>query len=337
MRIVFYSGGALSWAAAMRTIERHGRADVRLLFTDTSMEDEDLYRFLDDSERQLGVPLIRLQEGRTPWQVYRDERMMGNSRVDPCSKILKREQARTWLAANAPGATLVFGIDWTEMHRLDGLVARYGETGHPVEAPMCDAPWMTKGDVLRWMRAEGVEPPRLYEMGFAHNNCGGFCCRAGHGHFETLLRQMPDRYRQHEEAEQDMRDFLGKDVAILRDRSDDETKPMTLRELRETIEAGGQIDMFAIGGCGCFTEPRQGRIMSHEVYGDNDDHEGWITEERAAEMFAEGAQACREMMARFVEQGGDDAIAESIRAHWHPGWGKDPGRPEEVATDPWSA
>ncbi len=77
--------------------------------------------------------------------------------------------------------------------------------------------------------------------------------------------------------------------------------------------------------------------MSHEVYGDNDDHEGWITEDRAAEMFVEGAQACREMMARFVEQGGDAVTAASIRANWHPGWGKDPGKPETVAADPWSA
>lgn len=43
--------------------------------------------------------------------------------------------------------------------------------------------------------------------------------------------------------------------------------------------------------------------------------------------FARGAQACREMMARFVEQGGDTSTATSIRANWHPGWGADPGQP----------
>lgn len=41
--------------------------------------------------------------------------------------------------------------------------------------------------------------------------------------------------------------------------------------------------------------------------------------------FWRGAQACREMMARFVEQGGDSATANSIRLNWHPGWGRDPG------------
>lgn len=78
--------------------------------------------------------------------------------------------------------------------------------------------------------------------------------------------------------------------------------------------------------------------MSHEVYGDNDDMDGWITDERGQELFVAGAQACREMMARFVEQGGNPAIAQSIRANWHPGWGKDPGKLDgDIPQDCWSA
>lgn len=255
MRVVLYSGGALSWAAAMRTIETHGRDSVCLLFTDTSMEDEDLYRFLDDSEGQLGVPLIRIKDGRTPWDVFTEKRMLGNTRIDLCSRVLKREMSQRWLAENALGATLVFGIDWDETHRLDGLRRRYGEQGYKVEAPMTESPWMTKGDVFSWMRREGLEPPRLYGMGFAHNNCGGFCVRAGHAHFKTLLREMPERYAEHEQREQDLRGHLGKDVSILRDREFGDTRPMTLREFRQRLEAGKTMDdLFGIGGCGCFLD-----------------------------------------------------------------------------------
>ena len=53
--------------------------------------------------------------------------------------------------------------------------------------------------------------------------------------------------------------------------------------------------------------------------------------------FRRGAQNCREMMARFVEQGGTETernIAASIRANWHPGWGDDPGPPDSIA-DTW--
>ncbi len=79
--------------------------------------------------------------------------------------------------------------------------------------------------------------------------------------------------------------------------------------------------------------------MTLEVFGDEGEigMDGYVTEERAQEMFVSGAQHMREMLARFVEQGGDATIAQSIRANWHPGWGKDPGKPDEVVDDPWKA
>lgn len=43
--------------------------------------------------------------------------------------------------------------------------------------------------------------------------------------------------------------------------------------------------------------------------------------------FRAGLLACREYMARFVEQGGNPEIAQSIRANWWPILGDDPGAP----------
>lgn len=43
--------------------------------------------------------------------------------------------------------------------------------------------------------------------------------------------------------------------------------------------------------------------------------------------FRAGLLACREYMARFVEQGGDTTTAASIRANWWPSLGDDPGAP----------
>jgi len=43
--------------------------------------------------------------------------------------------------------------------------------------------------------------------------------------------------------------------------------------------------------------------------------------------FRAGLLACREYMARFVEQGGDPETAQSIRANWWPQLGADPGPP----------
>ena len=89
-------------------------------------------------------------------------------------------------------------------------------------------------------------------MGFEHNNCGGFCIKAGQAQFERLLRAMPDRYRYHERREQELREYLGKDVAILRDRTGGQFRPMTLREFRERLETDPTLfDDTEWGACSC--------------------------------------------------------------------------------------
>jgi hypothetical protein len=77
--------------------------------------------------------------------------------------------------------------------------------------------------------------------------------------------------------------------------------------------------------------------MSYEVWGEPDDDDRGFTEGRMEEMFSIGAAQMREMLARFVEQGGDATTANSIRLNWNPSWGKDPGRPVRIATDAWDA
>lgn len=49
--------------------------------------------------------------------------------------------------------------------------------------------------------------------------------------------------------------------------------------------------------------------------------------------FRAGLLACREYMARFVEQGGDAVTAASIRANWWPSLGDDPGAPRQLRFD----
>ena len=49
-------------------------------------------------------------------------------------------------------------------------------------------------------------------------------------------------------------EYLGKDVAILRDRRGGTRTPLTLRTFRERAEAKGDVDTEEWGGCGCFVD-----------------------------------------------------------------------------------
>ena len=249
--LVMFSSGISSWAAAKRYAEEKGTPGMVLLFADTGIEDEDNYRFLHEAAANIGAPLEIITDGRTPWEVFEDERMIGNARFDPCSKHLKRKLLDRWRDANCrPDADIILGIAWDEEHRIRRVRERCAPWNYI--APLCEKPWLSKRDCLAWAKREGIEPPRMYEMGFAHANCGGFCVKAGQATFRQLLRHFPERYREHEEREAALMEKLGGPWGVMRDRRGGEAKPMTMRQFRERIEANeNDHDQFDFGGCGC--------------------------------------------------------------------------------------
>jgi PP-loop superfamily ATP-utilizing enzyme len=156
--VVQLSGGIPSWVTARLCCERYGQDNVTLLFADTLIEDEDLYRFLADVEQdtQLDVSFI------------------GNSRVDPCSLNLKRLLLKRWIVEHCDPATTVvaIGIDWTEIDRCERITA--GQLPFTAVYPLIDA-GLDKDQCFQVAAERGIKPPRLYDLGFPHNNCGGFC------------------------------------------------------------------------------------------------------------------------------------------------------------------
>ncbi|MGF9711642.1 hypothetical protein [Paenibacillus naphthalenovorans] len=297
--IVMYSGGIGSWAAAKRVVAQYGTDDLVLLFTDTLVEDRDLYRFLietaaeiygtdrptdliaktaeipdiiseaDVESRKRLLPrlaaetmrllpgLMWIADGRAPWDVFKDVKYIGNSRLAQCSHVLKQEMARKWIEANYGSAdcTLYLGIDWTESHRKKAPIENWAP--YSVKFPMCDEPLIDKDGMLQALDGVGIIRPRLYGMGFSHNNCSAACVRAGQGHWAKVYEVMPDQFRYQERKEQEMREYLGKDVTVLkregpRVNGKRTSVPLTFTQLRERIERAGEIDREDIGGCGCF-------------------------------------------------------------------------------------
>jgi len=249
--VITLSGGKASWAAGKLARQQHPDASMVGLFTDTNGEDPDLYRFLREAATDLDVPLVWLNNGgQTIWDVFRKKRMIGNPRVSNCSYLLKQKPAREWLdiICDPATTTVVVGIDWTEIHRLPAIERNYQP--FKVLAPLTEPSSWSRDEIDEQLAKAGITAPALYDLGFPHNNCAGACVRAGQGQWLRLLVTNPERYAEEERQEQEFRDFIEKDVSILKDRRGGTTKPLTLRALRER---GG--DASDIGGCGCMSLP----------------------------------------------------------------------------------
>ncbi|WP_282155956.1 phosphoadenosine phosphosulfate reductase family protein [Cytobacillus gottheilii] len=212
--IVFFSGGLSSFAVA-DYVKKRGENTV-LYFTDTLVEDEDLYRFIFEVSDKLELPLLIHSKGITPVQLMVKQKFMANSRVGTCSKELKMKVAADYLTKGTvpeiekwhnkqflkdeefmTNATLYFGIDLFEAHREKPIRDNWEKSGFTLEFPLLNQHM----DARSLLQEYQIPIPAQYLRGFSHNNCGGACVKAGIGHFKNLLIKKETLYNQFMEQE----------------------------------------------------------------------------------------------------------------------------------------
>lgn len=246
--VVQFSGGLGSFGAALWVAERYGTSNMTLLIADTKIEDPDLWRFADDTSRLLGVPLTKVADGRTPWELFRDKRFLGNDRITPCTRFLKQIPCRKWMRVNAPACDSVIYIGIEKTKRDRARIPAIARNWKPwrTQFPLCNR-WLpemskeeSKAQLMGLARWYGIEPPRMYTLGFEHNNCGGTCVRAGQKQWKHTLEVLPERFAYAEAREQSLRDLLG-NVSILRQRRKGVAYSLPLSELRRQHEANATM------------------------------------------------------------------------------------------------
>lgn len=247
------SGGLGSFEAWRRAIQKYGKENVAAVFADVGTivedgkvvcgEDEDLHRFLADTERLLEAPIIRLSHPKYAniWEAFFGERFLGNSRIDTCSKFLKREVLHKWVKENASDATMVIGFSWLEASRAETYQKRVPNSWFP----LCEPPYVTNEEIGTWLEKRGVRVPQLYREGARHNNCGLFCVKGGIGQLHDLWRLRPHRYLYGERRENQFRAEINPTATIFRKGGE----PITMRELRVLFERG-YVPKTAQDGCG---------------------------------------------------------------------------------------
>lgn len=235
--VIMFSGGASSAYVAKWVVDHYGKEDVILFFTDTQWEDEDNYRFMEEVSAYIGIEITRVVDGRTPEDVFFEQRFLGNARTAKCSEELKVKRTLLFieeLRKNDFEPIIYFGIGPNETHRAESLRHHYTHLPlDPVEVrfPMIDS---ANTDLKAKYIIEnewGIKLPRMYYLGFHHANCGGKCVRAGLHHFANLYLVWPDRFAEFEDMEERFRTKFDLNVSMMKRNGG----PYTLKQFREEV------------------------------------------------------------------------------------------------------
>lgn len=246
VHVAMFSGGAASAYVAYYIVQKYGKENCVLFFTDTLWEDIDNYRFMEEVAEYIGLDITYRTDGRTPEEVFNDVHFLGNSRMAKCSEELKVRQTLIYLEElrdiHNLEPILYFGISPHEQHRAVNLQNFYEH--NPIEPIATRFPMIEifKGDMdaKKIIRDEWkIALPRMYGLGFSHANCAGRCVRGGLGHYALLYKVWPDQYLEQEAMEERFRQKFNKDVSILKRNS----KAFTLREYRKLMDRDG-IDVY---------------------------------------------------------------------------------------------
>lgn len=173
---VWFSCGAASAVAAMKTIELYGRThNVRVLNNFILEEDWDNRRFLFDVQEWLGIQIEEVSHPKYPSgsvvSVWDRERYMSGPGGASCTKFLKKRARQLWEKENqTEHCVLGFTLDEKKRH------ADFVKSERPLLPVLINA-GITKADCYRIIQNAGLRLPRIYKMGYPNANCIG-CVKA---------------------------------------------------------------------------------------------------------------------------------------------------------------
>lgn len=175
--VVWFSCGAASAVAAMKTIDKYGiDNNIFIVNTDVKEEDADNRRFLNDVSIWLNHPIILASNAalitNSCVDVWERRKYMSGVKGAPCTKEIKKE-ARYQFESNNKVDWHVMGFTVEETDRHD----RFTKTERENVLPVLIDEMITKKDCFRIIENAGLKLPAMYLMGYPNANCIG-CVKA---------------------------------------------------------------------------------------------------------------------------------------------------------------
>lgn len=266
-RIVSLGGGVTSTGLLpLHVQKKYPNDNIVLLIAVIRNEHPDVWKMCQIISEKTGIPVtyitydssyegnyrvISFDEIHTAmdiWELFDEQNMIASSVFDVCSSKMKREILKRYIQDNFSNKDTVvhLGITHDEAHRMKGVYRNWTQgLGYRVKADLIPLTAVESFDKQKVSLDIFGFVPELYQLGFSHNNCSGYCVKAGKKHLKKLLETLPEVYHYHEEQEAAWQAKRDQTFTALRETRNGKRYRLTLRELRDRIEKTGDVKYVA--------------------------------------------------------------------------------------------
>jgi hypothetical protein len=153
-------------------------------------EHPDNDRFAADCENWFGVPITNLLNEKydgSIYNVFRARSYISGVSGAPCTLELKKNVR---IAFQRPNDRHVFGYCVEEQDRFDRFV---DANNLDVCVPLIENQ-LTHSNTLAMVVSAGITLPKMYLLGYKHNNCVGCCKATGQGYWNKIRSDFPQAF-----------------------------------------------------------------------------------------------------------------------------------------------
>jgi len=193
--VVWVSGGVPSAIAAKITIDKYKNVlPVVLVNTDTSAEDDDNYRFLNDIGVWLNRRVVFLKSVKydDPIDVYEKTKYLVGVKGARCSTELKKKVRKSFQDLKNDLQVFGYTSDKADIERSK----KFLDNNPLVNAwfPLIEQNISNK-DCHKLLKEAKIERPRTYDLGFKNANCLKTGCVKGNmGYWNWFRKYNPDGF-----------------------------------------------------------------------------------------------------------------------------------------------
>tara|TARA_Y100000593_G_scaffold95096_1_gene199568 strand:- start:3538 stop:4290 length:753 start_codon:yes stop_codon:yes gene_type:complete len=185
--VVWFSCGASSAVAAKYAVKKYKHCEV--VYCDPGGEHISNKQFLKDCESWIGkkITILKSKKYKDHYDVFKKAKYLYGIQGSRCTLELKKKLR---IKYQRPDDIHIFGYTLEEKAR-----AKKFESFNPelyVDWILIDKQ-LAKKDCLGIIWQSNIKMPKLYDMGYDHNNCIG-CIKGGMGYWNKIRKDFPEHF-----------------------------------------------------------------------------------------------------------------------------------------------